>query len=90
MTSDSATNYSLAYSALRTRLVREDRHRFALPGEPEPGYTRRRARAQNAALTVAEMLGWSVVVPSIVVGVMFAVFGGARCWWAARRDGDGT
>ena len=53
MTSDSATNYSLAYSALRTRLVREDRHRFALPGEPEPGYRARRARAQNVALLVA-------------------------------------
>lgn len=53
MTSDSAGNYSLAYSALRTRLVRDDRHRFALPGEPAPGYSRRRARAQDAALLVA-------------------------------------
>jgi len=53
MTSDSAANYTLAYSALRTRLVREDRHRFALPHEPEPGYRTRRARAQDAALLVA-------------------------------------
>jgi len=51
--SDSAGNYTFAYSALRTRLVREDRHRFALPHEPAPGYSRRRARAQYAALLVA-------------------------------------
>lgn len=56
MTSDSAANYSLAYSELRRRLVRADRHRFALPGEPTPGYRARRARAQNAALLVAVAL----------------------------------
>ena len=62
MTSDSAANYTLAYSALRTRLVREDRHRFALPGEPEPGYSRRRARAQDAALMVAGLILAAVVL----------------------------
>lgn len=62
MTSDSAGNYSLAYSALRTRLVRADRHRFALPGEPEPGFTRRRARAQNAALLAAAAILAAVVL----------------------------
>lgn len=53
MTSDSATNFHLAIAEQRRRIVRADRHRFALPGEPPPGYTRRRARAQNIALVVA-------------------------------------
>lgn len=53
---DAASNYTAAYAELRRRLVAADRHRFALPGEPEPGYSRRRARAQNAALLVAVAL----------------------------------
>lgn len=31
MTSDSATNYAAALAECRRRLVRADRHRFALP-----------------------------------------------------------
>ena len=38
----------------------------------------KRAERWAAVLTVADTLWWSVVVPSIVVGVMFAVFGVAR------------
>jgi hypothetical protein len=53
MTPDSATNHTFAIAECRRRLVREDRHRFALPHEPEPGYTRRRARAQSLALGIA-------------------------------------
>ena len=51
--SDSAANFNHAIAECRRRLVREDRHRFALPGEPEPGFTRRRARAQTVGLCVA-------------------------------------
>lgn len=53
MTPDSATNHTLAIAECRQRLVRDDKHRFALPHEPQPGYQRRRARAQNVALVVA-------------------------------------
>lgn len=52
MTPDSVTNYSAALREQRTRIVRADRHRFALPHEPAPGYTRRRSRAQTAALLI--------------------------------------
>lgn len=53
MTADSATNHAFAIAECRRRLVRDDRHRIAMPGEPLPGYTRRRARAQTVALVVA-------------------------------------
>lgn len=61
MTSDSATNYAAALAECRRRLVRADRHRFALPGEPAPGW-RRRARAQNAALAVAAAVLAAIVM----------------------------
>lgn len=60
MTADSATNHALAIAEQRQRLVRADKRRFALPHEPEPGYQRRRARAQNAAL------GFAIVVLAAV------------------------
>jgi hypothetical protein len=50
---DSEANFNHAIAECRRRLVRDDRHRFALPHEPEPGYTRRRARAQTVALGIA-------------------------------------
>lgn len=52
MTFDSATNFAAAITEQRRRLVPADRHRFSLPHEPAPGYSRRRARAQNVALLV--------------------------------------
>lgn len=62
MTPDSATNHTLAITECRRRLVRADRHRIAMPHEPAPGYSRRRARAQNVALLVAIALLGAVVL----------------------------
>jgi hypothetical protein len=53
MTHDSATNFQCAIAECRRLLVLNDRHRFALPHEPRPGYRSRRARAQNVALLAA-------------------------------------
>lgn len=61
---DSATNFTLAITECRRRLVQADRHRFALPGEPQPGWSRRRARAQTAALLVG------VLVCAVVVAML--------------------
>jgi hypothetical protein len=52
VTPDSASNFNFAIAECRRLLVLADRHRFALPHEPSPGYRRRRARAQNVALLV--------------------------------------
>lgn len=50
MIDDAPRNYAVAYGELRRRLVQRDEHRFALPGEPAPGWKRRRARVQAAVL----------------------------------------
>lgn len=61
---DSATNHALAIAECRRRLVQRDEHRFALPGEPAPGWKRRRARVQAAVLLAG------IAVCAVVVSVL--------------------